>query len=201
MNTLQKRCVDISYRHKLTHVSSVLNTVNVIAEIYANRAKDDPFVLGNSHASLALFVVLERYGYCDAEEMVKRHGTHACRDMEHGVWVSGGSLGQAETVAVGMALAEREHHVNLVTSDGACMEGSVWEAMRIADKESLSNLKVDVVFNGLSAYDEVRELDVLSAMHFRATLHAEYWKLPIWMQGLKGHYLTLTEEQYASLMV
>lgn len=114
LTELEKRCVEISYQHKLTHVSSVLNTVEVIAKIYRDRAENDPFVLGNSHASLALFVVLEKQGICDAVEMMLKHGTHASRDMEYGVWVSGGSLGQAETVAVGLAIADPKHRKSVV---------------------------------------------------------------------------------------
>lgn len=200
LTELEKRCVEISYQHKLTHVSSVLNTVEVIAKIYRDRAENDPFVLGNSHASLALFVVLEKQGICDAVEMMLKHGTHASRDMEYGVWVSGGSLGQAETVAVGLAIADPKHTVWLVTSDGACAEGSVWEAMRIA--EPLNNLKVDVIYNGHGAYGKTDARQVLAATNRRATIReVRYWRYPKWLQGLPGHYLTLSYEQYSELMV
>ncbi len=125
MNDLEKRIIELSYRHQLTHVSSCLNCVNLIDWIYGQRKANDPFVLDNGHASLAHYVVLEKHGLCDAEEMVKKHGTHSSRDMEHGIWCSNGSLGQAATVAVGMALADKNRTVWLVTSDGACMEGTV----------------------------------------------------------------------------
>src|SRR3954467_5622239 len=121
MNDLEKRVIELSYRHKLTHISSCLNCVNLIDWIYSQKKPEDVFIQGNGHGALAHYVVLEKYGLCDAEAMIKKHGVHASRDVEHGVMVSNGSLGQAETIAVGLALADRNRKVWLVTSDGACM--------------------------------------------------------------------------------
>lgn len=200
MNQLKRRCVDISFRHKLTHVSSVLNTVDVIDEIYGLKKPEDPFVLGNSHASLALFVVLEKRGICDAEEMMLRHGTHACMDRQHDVWVSGGSLGQAETVAVGLSLADPDSTVWLVTSDGACMEGAVYEAMRTA-RLMYAKVNVTVVFNGFGAYGEIKESEVRRVVGPKATIHhVDQSEYPEWLKGLPGHYLVLNESQRDELM-
>jgi transketolase N-terminal domain/subunit len=199
MNALEKRIIDISYRHKLTHLSSCLNTVNHVADIYDLKQPEEPFVLGNSHASLALFVVLEKHHLCDAEEMVDRHGTHANRDMLHGVWVSGGSLGQAETVAVGLALADLKQRVWLVTSDGACMEGAVWEAFRIADSKC-TNLAATIIFNGFGAYGRIPKRHMFPEYPWVSVSEVDQNKYPHWLQGLPGHYLTLNEEQYQELM-
>lgn len=200
LSSLAKRCVELSYRHKLTHVSSVLNTVDLLAEIYAKRRETEPVILGNGHAALALYVVLEYYLMCDAEKMILKHGVHPSRDMAHGIWCSSGSLGQAETVAVGMALADKTRKVWLITSDGAMMEGSAYEAMRFAGKYC-SNLDVTVVFNGLGAYGAIEPFDlpqeVQNADCIRSVSQSRY---PEWLRGLKGHYLTLTEEQYEELM-
>lgn len=194
MNDLEKRIVDISYRHKLTHVSSCLNAVNVIADIYSVREMHEPFVLGNSHSALALYVVLEKYGRCDAEAMALKYGTHASRDMDQGVWVSGGSLGQPETVAVGFAMADPERKVWLVTSDGSCMEGAVYEAMRLSPE----NLKGYVVFNGLGAYGKVYMHEIQDDPWM--LVNVDVSRYPEWLRGLPGHYLTLTAEQHTELM-
>ena len=77
MNTLEKRCIELSYKHRLTHISSVLNTVNLLDSIYLLRVPSDPVVLGNSHAALALYVVLESRGLCDAEAMIKKQRERA----------------------------------------------------------------------------------------------------------------------------
>ncbi len=196
MNTLEKRIIDISYRHQLTHVSSCLNCVNLLAWIYDQRKEYEPVILGNGHAGLALYVVLESKGLCDAEEMVKKHGVHPSRDMENQIWCSSGSLGQAETVAVGMALADPKRKVWLVTSDGACMEGSVYESFRVAAKHC-PNLQIHVIFNGLGAYGEISINQMPSGITVTGVDQRHY---PSWLRGLDGHYLKLNEQQYSELM-
>lgn len=203
MTPLQRRIVDLSYKHRLTHISSCLNTVGTLDTIYQMRAPDEPVCLGNSHAACALYVVLEKHGLCDAEEMIAKHGTHAGRDPEHGIWVSGGSLGQVETVAIGMALANRGRRVWLVTSDGACAEGSVWEAFHIAWDNRLDNLRVFVIANGYGGYREIN----LNTLHQRLQLALRTFRWvepdPLYfpfLQGLDGHYAVLTEAQYNEMM-
>src|SRR6476646_1224569 len=151
MNDLEKRVIQLSFDHGLSHISSCLNCINLIDWIYEQRKPGDPFVLDNSHAALALYVVLEKHGLCDAGEMVEKHGTHAGRDPANGIWVSGGSLGQPLTVAVGLALADKDKTVWAVTSDGSCMEGATQEAIRIGRK-FCTNLNVFVIYNGFGAY-------------------------------------------------
>ncbi len=190
-NELERRIVELSYLHKLTHVSSCLNCVNLLDFIYEQRKDDEPVCLDNSHAALALYVVLEKHGLCDADEMINKHGTHAGRDMEHGIWVSGGSLGQVATVAVGLALADKERKVWLVTSDGAAMEGCVTEALRFAGRHC-PNLSATIVFNGLGAYGEIShgDLPVDAKIYY-----VDQNRYPEWLRGLAGHYLVLTQEQ------
>lgn len=206
MNTLWARACELSYRHGLTHVSSVLNTVDILELIYGIRNPDDPVVLGNSHAALALYVVLDAFGLCDVEEMIRKHGTHASRDMENGIWVSGGSLGQAETIAVGMAIADRTRTVYLVTSDGACAEGSVWEAFRLAAQLRLTNLKVTVIANGFGGYGEIdiaalsKQLNALDLPYLEVIDTNIRFTLPEWLQGLKGHYVTLTHANHMEVI-
>jgi transketolase len=196
-NQLEKRIIELSYRHQLTHISSCLNCVNLIDWIYGQRKEDEPFVQGNGHAALAHYVVLEKHGMCDAEEMVNKHGTHASRDMEHGIWCSNGSLGQAETVAVGMALADKNRKVWLVTSDGACMEGAVYEALRVAS--NLSNMITYVVANGFGAYGSIgrHTLPDYRNVIFNNSDGRNY---PEFLRGLAGHYLKLNHKQYEELI-
>lgn len=199
MNDLEKKVIELSYRHKLTHISSCLNCVNLIDFIYSQRKVNDPFVLGNSHAALALYVALEKYGFGSAEYLINKHGVHAGRDMEHGIWVSGGSLGQAETIAVGLALADKSRKVWLVTSDGACMEGAAWEAMRVGDKYCRVNLETFVVWNSYSAYGRVYEHEIPRFSNVRV-YHVDTRHYPPFLQGLQGHYIALSDEQYTEAM-
>jgi len=201
MNTLEKRIIDLSYKHGLTHISSCLTTLPALEDIYRVKEPNDEVVLGNSHSALALYVLLEEKGV-NAEDLIKRMGTHAERSLKDGIFVSGGSLGQAETVAVGMALADRSRTVYLVTSDGACAEGSVWEALRIAGDFRLENLRVSVIANGYSAYGRI-DLDDLErrlktfypVLFYRVNL----FDYPDFLQGIDGHYVKLDEEKYKEI--
>lgn len=206
LNNLERRIIELSYQNSLTHISSCLNTVNVLAEIYKTRQPNDPVVLGNAHAALALYVVLESYDLCDAEYMVITQGTHQSRDQSHGIWVSGGSLGQAETIAVGMAIADRNRVVHLVTSDGACAEGCVWEAFHLASKLELQNLKIHVIANGYGGYGKINTGELRIRLDEALDPIPFHWhQVPEiewpWLRGLAGHYVALTEENYEAMMI
>jgi transketolase len=112
MNDVEQRIIDISYREKIGHLSSNLNAVNIIEEIYKNRQPDEPFILSSGHAALAWYVVLEKYLGKDAEHLFHKHGVHPHRNIEDGLLCSSGSLGMGLTVACGYALADRSRRVH-----------------------------------------------------------------------------------------
>jgi len=203
MNKLEKRIVELSYKHGLTHIGSCLTSVNVIDKIYQVKKKADPFILSNGHAALALYVVLEKWEGKDAEKLWEKHGTHPTRDLKDGIYCSTGSLGQGITVAVGMALADRKNKVYVLMSDGECAEGAVWEALQVAAKQRLENLNIAVICNGYSAYGrvDVDDLDArLNAFYPTLCFRTNLFNLPEFIQGLNGHYLKLNKEQYKKLM-
>jgi len=199
----EKRVCELAYKHKLSHLSSCLLTVDVLDHVYSVKKPEDTVVLGNAHAALALYVILEKYNGTNPEEMLKIHGIHATRDPENGVFVSGGSLGQAETVAVGIAIADPKHDVYLVTSDGACTEGAIWEALAVARNMQIENLKVTVVANGHGAYSniDVDDLDMrLNSFYPSLVIRKNLFNFPDWLQGLDGHYCVMNEKQYKEVM-
>lgn len=154
-SSLIKRIIEISFKYKSSHIGSCLSTADLLDAVYSVRKNDEPVVLSNGHAGLALYAVLEKYGYADAEMLFKKHGVHPNRDMGNGIYVSTGSLGQGLPIAAGMALSDRSRKVYCIISDGECAEGSIWEAIRIAGEQKLHNLNIILNANGLSAYDEV----------------------------------------------
>lgn len=203
LNKLELRILEISYKNKLSHLSSCLTVVSMIDKIYLSKKKEDKFVLSNGHAFLALAVVLEKEEGKDAEDLSKRHGTHPVRNEKDGVWVSTGSLGQGVTVAVGMAIADKTRNVYVILSDGELAEGSVWEALRIAGELRLENLKVVVNANGYSALDRV-DTDILDIrlQYFYPTMmvKTDMFKYPSFLQGVLGHYKVLTSEEYKEVV-
>lgn len=199
MNPLKKRILDLSHKYKLSHIGSCLSTVDTIDKIYSIKEKDEPFILSNGHAGLALYVVLEKYEGHNAELLLTQHGVHPNRDMEHGIWCSTGSLGHGVAIGVGMALANRERNVYIVTSDGECAEGSVWEALAIARKFQLENLRISIIGNGYSAYDEVDidDLDMrINSFYPSLMVRTNMYAWPDWLQGQGAHYVVMSEEQY-----
>lgn len=203
MNTLERRILDLSYKHKLSHIGSCLATVNTLDKIYSIKKKDEPLILSNGHAGLALYVVLEKYEGHNAEELLEKHGVHPNRDMDHGIWCSTGSLGHGVAIGVGMAMANKDRNVYIVTSDGDCAEGSVWEALAIARKFQMENIRISLIANGYSAYDEVDIIDLdnrINSFYPTLTVRTNLYAYPDWLQGLRAHYHIMTEEQYMEVI-
>lgn len=203
LNELEKRIIDLSYKHKLSHIGSCLSTINYLDKTYKVKDKDEPFILSNGHAGLALYVVLEKYGYGDAEYLLAKNGTHPDRCIEDGIWCSTGSLGMGLSVGVGMALADRKRNIYVFISDGECAEGSIWESLRIASDFKLTNLKIFCIGNGYSALSKVdlNKLDArLNAFYPVEVVRVDMSKYPEWLQGLQGHYHILTEEEYETII-
>lgn len=202
MTKLEERVLDISYKKGLSHIGSCLTSVGLIDKIYLAKKGNDKFVLANGHAGLALYVILEKFEKKDAEALFEKHGVHPNRDVENGIWVSSGSLGQALPIAVGMAIADKTRDIFVLTSDGDMAEGSNWEALRIAAELRLENLKIMVNANGYSAYKKVDSewLDLRMQYFYPSLLmQTNLYEWPEYLQGLAGHYTVLSEDQYKEL--
>ncbi len=203
MNELEKRIIDISYKKHLSHIGSCLVAVNVINTIFQVKTSRDPFILSNGHAGLALYVVLEKYGYGNAEELFDKHGVHPNRDVEHHIFASAGSLGHGIGIALGLALADKSRPVYVLLSDGECAEGSVWEALRLAGDLRIENFRVAVVANGWGAYGQIDINDLdrrLNTFYPVMVVRANLYSYPDWIQGQAAHYVTMTEEQYKEVL-
>lgn len=171
--------------------------------IYLVKNPRDIFILSQGHAALALYVVLEKNGKGNAEELFEKHGVHPNRDLEDHIVCSTGSLGQGLPIAVGMAIADRSRDVYVLTSDGEMNEGSMWEALRIAGDLRLENLKIACIANGYSAMGKVdpEVLDTRMQMFYPSmVVRVDTFKLPDMFQGLAGHYVNMNDEQYKEIL-
>jgi transketolase len=200
INNLERRILDISYRRKLSHLSSNLSSVNIIDEIYSIKKPNEPFILSNGHAGLALYVVLEKYHNIDAEILFEKHGVHPNRDVENYIYYSSGSLGCGLPGACGMALANRERDVYCLISDGEIFEGSIYESFNLISKYNINNIKVYCNINGYSALesfdvnDIVKKLNNLNENAKPRITNDVYVKFPF-LSGIPGHYKTLSQEE------
>ena len=158
---LRIRILELSNESHLSHLGSCLSAVDLIDAIYKIKKKDEKFILSNGHAGIALYSVLEKYGYFKNPNDIKKLNIHPDMNIKHGIYVSTGSLGQGLPIALGMALADRKKNIYCMLSDGECAEGSIWEALRVANENKLYNLKIIINANGWGAYDKINLVSLI----------------------------------------
>ena len=202
MNKLQKRILDITYQKKLSHLSSCLSALPIIDCIYNLKKENEIFILSNGHAGLALYVVLEeRYGI-DPIMLLHKHGIHPGKDLENKLYCSTGSLGSGLPIAVGHALANRNKNVYCMISDGECAEGSIWESLAFIHKQNLTNLKVFVNVNGMSAYEYIDVDNLVNRLKSFLPSIQIVVSEPLnlgFTKGLESHYHVIQSEEYNTL--
>ena len=203
LTPLQRRVVELAYSHRRTHLSSALTAVGLIADIYAERAERDPFILSCGHAFLALAVVLEAHYGLTAPDLLARHGVHPRRSEADHIWYTTGSLGCGITAACGFAHADRTRRVDCLISDGECAEPDVFGALDFARDHALHNLRVHVNLNGWSAYRSTTDLGLaerLRAFWPPVIIHYTSHALHPALTGLAGHYHHLSLAEYQDLL-
>ena len=215
---LKKRILDISYKLKLSHLGSCLTAIDIIDEIYKIKQSDEKFILSAGHAHLAHLVVMSKYCLKELESkykykhetlgekylneiiegLIKDYGIHC--DRQAGCDVSTGSLGHGIGIAVGMALADRNKNIYCLISDGELAEGSVWEALRIAEAEKLTDLYVYLNNNSWGAYQSTTRYKGIFKFAPRSIkckkVKTNMNDYPTWLQGQAAHYVVMNEQQY-----
>lgn len=184
MEDLKTEVLKISKSLGLSHVGSCVSMLPVLEEIYALKNPEDKVLLDNAHAHLAHLMFTNPD---DAEKMVKDFGIHC--DRRAGCDATGGSLGHAGGIAIGMALANPSKTIYVVFSDGSIQEGSDWEALRLMKILKVPNIRCYFCLNGFSALagvdsDELssRILAFCPEAQIRLTENGEGY------EGVAGHY-------------
>jgi transketolase len=150
------------------HPGGSLSAVEILTTLYfkvLSHRPDDPhwqdrdrFILSKGHAAPVLYATLAECGYFPVEELMtlRKLGSRLQGHTDHnipGVEMSAGSLGQGLSFGIGCALAGRldkkAYRVYVLTGDGECDEGQVWEAAMAAAHFKLDNLVAIVDRNGL----------------------------------------------------
>lgn len=117
----------------------------------------DRFVVSPSHYALAVYSALVSVGRLDRASLdtFNRDGTTLeMIGAEHspGFELTTGSMGQALSQAIGIALARRwrgeQGYVWVFMGDGELQEGQVWEAVQFAGVAGLGTVRVVVDVNG-----------------------------------------------------
>jgi transketolase N-terminal domain/subunit len=199
----RKLILDISQKYNLSHIGSNLSVLPVLEEIYNKKKKGDIVILDNAHAHLS-HLLYQGFEFLTAmtgkkaqdkdiqtfaEKHIKRD-IH-CNRAAH-CDASGGSLGHGIGIGIGYALADRKRTVYVVVSDGSMMEGSNWEALRIADDFNLTNLEIHCNFNGFTA------VALRNPLYIYKRMKLFFDNVTFWLtdntkdfDGVEGHYKTI----------
>lgn len=153
------------------YVAQALDVADILAVAYFHALRyrpDDPewegrdrFLLSVGHYAIALYAALIEAGIIPESELE----TYGCDDSRlpmsgmasytPGMEITGGSLGQGLSIAVGMALGLKRKSasswVYCLMSDGELDEGATWEAALAAAHWKLDNLVAIVDVNGQQA--------------------------------------------------
>lgn len=154
-----------------SHLGGSLSAMEIMAVLYGEVLRydvkhpldpnRDRFIPSKNHCVLAHIPALAEAGYISYEETLEfqKDGgrlTGYPQRQEIGLEYSGGSLGMAISVGVGLALSarekERDSRIYILMGDGELNEGSVWEAFLSAAHYKLDNLTAIIDRNHLS-YD------------------------------------------------
>ena len=153
------------------YIGQALDIADVLAVAYFHAMKFEPkdpdwegrdrFLLSNGHYAIALYAALIEAGIVPESEL-ETYGSDDSRlpmsgmaSYTPGMEMSGGSLGQGLTIAVGRGLGLKrkgsDAFVYTLFSDGELDEGAVWEALMSASHHRLDNLIAIVDVNNQQA--------------------------------------------------
>jgi len=178
---LRADIIKMLYLSQSGHPGGSLSCVEILMALYYKVANVDPanpemenrdrIVLSKGHACPALYAILADKGFFPREDLwnlrqVNSHlQGHPDMVKTPGVDVNTGSLGQGNSIAVGLAMAAKlkkaGYKVYSIIGDGELQEGLVWEAAMAAAHYKLDNLTVMLDHNGLQidgSNDEVMSL-------------------------------------------
>ncbi len=181
-----------SRREAGAHLGGGLSSIEILAVLYGQVLRYDAsnptwpdrdrFIPSKNHCTLAHFPALAEAGFMERPEIFEfqKDGgrlTGYPQRLEVGLEYSGGSLGMAISVGIGLALAAREDHrpthVYVLMGDGELAEGCIWEAFMSAAHLKLGNLTAIIDRNHLS-YDGDTE-EVMALGDLPAKMRAFDW--------------------------
>lgn len=171
----RKRIVKTAWSGKAGHITSALSMADILSVLYfggvlrhdpyqADWEERDRFILSKAHGGVGLYTILAMEGYIPMEAL-----NHYCKPGQHlgdhsnlsvnGVENSGGSLGHGLGIAAGKALSaklkQKDYITYVLTGDGECQEGSIWESALFIGNKRLNNLVWIIDYNGLQANSRV----------------------------------------------
>jgi transketolase len=160
--------LDMTTRAASGHPSSSFSAVEILTALYFGGVlryrPDEPdwperdrFLLSKGHAAPLLYAVLSKAGYFEREKLWTLRQVnspvegHPVQGRLPGIETTAGSLGKGISVGLGHVLGGRlnglKYRVYVLTGDGECEEGQIWEATLAAAHFKAHNLHVIVDYN------------------------------------------------------
>lgn len=175
----RRRILDISQKVGALHIAPAFSCLEVTDACYhglmrpapaGSKKSPDTFLMSKGHGCMAQYVILEDTGvlptsdldaYCTPHGILGAHPDYG----NPGIEASTGSLGHGLSMAVGIAVAERNiagkgrtpNMVYCVLSDGELQEGSSWEAILMGSTLGLTNLVAIVDNNDFQSLGRTSE--------------------------------------------
>jgi len=175
---LRRRIITVSKISGAGHITSSLSAVDIMNALYnggllrfnskqPDWSDRDRFILSKGHATLALYNVLCDVGFVTQEEVNtfcqkgSIFGGHTTTSVA-GCECYSGSLGHGLSFGVGSALCARvqkaDYLTYVLTGDGECQEGSIWEAAMSIAHFNLTNLIWVIDKNNIQLCDRVENV-------------------------------------------
>lgn len=161
---IRRRAIGIASGRGQGYIGQALGTAEILSCLFFGLMRldgpedeRDRFVLSPGHYALGLYAAMAEVGAYDLSEL-ETYGMDGSRIEESpleglpGFEITGGSLAQGLSQAVGLALGARMQgrhgRVYCLISDGELQEGQTWEALLCAGHRRLDNLTIVLDRNG-----------------------------------------------------
>jgi transketolase len=194
---IRGNALEIAARRGQGYIGQALGTADLLSVLFFHAMnldgppeRRDRFVLSPGHYALALYAVMAELGVYEFDEL-RSYGMDGSRIEESpmegtpGFEVTGGSLAQGLSQAVGMALARRivgrDGAIFCLISDGELEEGQTWEALLSAAHLGLENLTILLDRNRRQVDGSTEEVSTLEPVQAKF----EAFGLPV--QSVDGH--------------
>lgn len=191
---IRKHALEMTHISHGSHIGSAFSVADIIAVLYSDILKynvknpqwneRDRIILSKGHAGAAMYAALAEMGFFPIEELLTHYsnGSRLSGHVSHknvpGVEFSTGSLGHGLSVGAGMALSakkdNRKNRVFVITGDGECDEGSIWEAVLFSNHFRLNNLTLIIDHNKLQSLDLCE--NTIELLSLKTKFEAFGWK-------------------------
>lgn len=175
--SIRKTALETIHTAGSGHIGGSFSMAEIVTVLYFKEMNIDPsdpdkkdrdrLVLSKGHCSPVMYTALARRGFFPVEHLktFRKIDSDLSGHVEihvPGVDMSGGSLGQGLSVAVGMAMYAKcnkvGNYVYAILGDGEIQEGQIWEAAMAAGFYKLNNLIGFVDYNKIQLDGRLEEI-------------------------------------------